>query len=36
MSRHRTLLCVAVQDKTYEKGKAAFSTWEIVDIRSNN
>ena len=33
MSRPRKLLCVAVQSKTYEKGKAVFADWDIVDIR---
>jgi len=33
MSRPRKLLCVAVQSKTYEKGKAVFADWDIIDIR---
>lgn len=33
MSRPRKFLCVAVQSKTFEKGKEAFNNWEIVDIR---
>lgn len=34
MSRHRKLLCVAIQSETYEKSKGAFSNdWKIVDLR---
>lgn len=33
MSRPRKLLCVAIQESTYEKGKDAFQTWEKIDLR---
>lgn len=34
MSRPKKLLCVAIQSKTYEKGKKAFANdWEIIDLR---
>lgn len=34
MSRPKTLLCVAMQAKTYEKSKGVFTEdWEIVDLR---
>lgn len=34
MSRPKKLLCVAMQAKTYEKSKGAFTDdWEIVDLR---
>lgn len=34
MSRPRKLLCVAMQDKTYEKSKGVFANdWEIIDLR---
>lgn len=37
MSRSKKLLCVAMQAKTYEEGKAAFAdTWEIIDLRNND
>lgn len=34
MSRPKKLLCVAMQDKTYEKSKSVFADdWEIIDLR---
>ena len=34
MSRPKKLLCVAMQTKTYEKSKGAFTDdWEIIDLR---
>lgn len=34
MSRPKKLLCVAMQAKTYEKSKGAFTDdWEIIDLR---
>lgn len=34
MSRPKKLLCVAMQAKTYEKSKGAFTdNWEIIDLR---
>ena len=34
MSRPKKLLCVAMQAKTYEKSKSAFTDdWEIIDLR---
>lgn len=34
MSRPKKLLCVAMQDKTYEKSKGVFTDdWEIIDLR---
>lgn len=34
MSRPKKLLCVAMQDKTYEKSKGIFTdNWEIIDLR---
>lgn len=33
MSRPRSLLCLAIQESTYEKGQDAFSKWDIVDLR---
>ena len=31
---HKKLLCVAMQDKTYEKSKGVFNDdWEIIDLR---
>lgn len=34
MSRPKKLLCVAMQAKTYEKGKGVFADdWEIIDLR---
>lgn len=34
MSRPKKLLCVAMQSKTYEKSKGAFTDdWEIIDLR---
>lgn len=33
MSRPRKLLCVAIQESTYEKSKNAFQAWDKVDIR---
>lgn len=34
MSRPKKLLCVAMQDKTYEKSKGVFADdWEIIDLR---
>lgn len=34
MSRPKKLLCVAMQSKTYEKSKSAFTDdWEIIDLR---
>lgn len=33
MSRPRKLLCLAVQDKTYEASKNIFSDWELIDCR---
>ena len=34
MSRPRKLLCVAVQESTYSKGKNAFQDWDKVDLQS--
>ena len=34
MSRPRKLLCLAVQESTYERSKSAFQGWEVVDIRN--
>lgn len=37
MSRPRKLLCVAMQDKTYEKSKGVFDNdWEIIDLRDES
>ena len=34
MSRPKKLLCVAMQDKTYEKSKGIFTdNWEIIDLQ---
>ena len=34
MSRPKKLLCVAMQNKTYEKSKGVFTNdWEIIDLR---
>ena len=34
MSRPKKLLCVAMQEKTYEKSKGVFDAdWEVVDLR---
>ena len=34
MSRPRKLLCVAMQAKTYDKGRAIFDDeWEVIDLR---
>ena len=33
MSRPRKLLCLAVQEATYDKSKKAFQGWEIIDLR---
>lgn len=34
MSRPKKLLCVAMQAKTYEKSRGAFTDdWEIIDLR---
>lgn len=33
MSRPRTLLCVAIQESTYEKSKEAFQMWDKIDLR---
>lgn len=34
MSRPRKLLCVAVQESTYERSASAFQDWEVIDIRT--
>lgn len=34
MSRPRKLLCLAVQESTYERSISAFQGWEVVDIRN--
>lgn len=33
MSRPRKLLCIAIQDKTYEIGKGIFDNWKVIDCR---
>ena len=33
MSRPRKLLCLAVQESTYNKSKNAFQEWELIDLR---
>ena len=36
MSRPKTLLCLAVQESTYNRGKSAFQEWDIVDLRNQS
>lgn len=36
MSRPKKLLCLAVQESTYERSKNAFQGWDIKDIRNKN
>ena len=33
MSRPRKLLCLAIQDKSYEASKDIFSNWKLIDCR---
>lgn len=33
MSRPRKLLCIAIQEKTYEAGKDIFDSWRLIDCR---
>lgn len=35
MSRPRKLLCLAIQESTYEKSKNAFQAWDKVDFRES-
>ncbi len=36
MSRPRKLLCLAIQESTYDKSKNAFQDWDIIDIRKKS
>ena len=36
MSRPRKLLCVAIQESTYQKGKEAFEKWEKVFVKKED
>lgn len=36
MSRPRKLLCLAVQESTYDRSKNAFQGWDIIDLREKS